>query len=81
LNFEGLQAENIKINIINPSSISCEPNIITINKLYSNKNNNGTFSKQLNFKLYADAYPTTNVVKVNLTYILKSNNKNNKIIT
>ena len=72
LNFEGLQAENIKINIINPASISCEPNIITINKLYHNNNNNGIFQKQLNFKLYADAYPTTNIIKVNLTYLLKS---------
>ncbi len=72
LNFEGLQAENIKINIISASSICCEPNILAINKLYHNNNNNGVFQKQLNYKLYVDSYPTTNIVKVNISYILKS---------
>ena len=67
--FDGLDAENIKVNIIHPYNVFCEDSNFTISSL---SNFNSPFKKQVHFRLISSLFLTNTTVKVDVTYIIKS---------
>ena len=73
--YDGIEAENIRINITCPYNVICDDPIFKITSL---SKDDGTMKKTLNFRVVSALFPTFTNVDIYATYYIKDKN-NEKI--
>jgi len=68
--FDGILAENIKVNIITPNNIICDHSNFTIDNLSKKEGDKKIY---VNFRVLNILFPSFSNVKVHATYTIKSN--------